>query len=154
MSFYFTKLSHNIKKGWIPEIDFVSFLCRKLTGTQFYISPVFSFYLVFSEIKNLKNQKAFFMKVLSSCLEFKKYHNLISAPLFWRRRRRRGRRRRRRRIYRQRYYRRRQIWRRRYYYRRRYYRRRHLFYRRRHIFYRRRHLFYRRRYFFHRRRYG
>ena len=148
MSFYFTKLSHNIKKGWIPEIDFVSFLCRKLTGTQFYISPVFSFYLVFSEIKNLK--KAFFMKVLSSCLEFKKYHNLISAPLFWRRRRRR----RRRRIYRQRYYRRRQIWRRRYYYRRRYYRRRHLFYRRRHIFYRRRHLFYRRRYFFHRRRYG
>ena len=149
MSFYFTKLSHNIKKGWIPEIDFVSFLCRKLTGTQFYISPVFSFYLVFSEIKNLKNQKAFFMKVLSSCLEFKKYHNLISAPLFWRRRRRR-----RRRIYRQRYYRRRQIWRRRYYYRRRYYRRRHLFYRRRHIFYRRRHLFYRRRYFFHRRRYG
>ena len=151
MSFYFTKLSHNIKKGWIPEIDFVSFLCRKLTGTQFYISPVFSFYLVFSEIKNLKNQKAFFMKVLSSCLEFKKYHNLISAPLFWRRRRRR---RRRRRIYRQRYYRRRQIWRRRYCYRRRYYRRRHLFYRRRHIFYRRRHLFYRRRYFFHRRRYG
>ena len=149
MSFYFTKLSHNIKKGWIPEIDFVSFLCRKLTGTQFYISPVFSFYLVFSEIKNLKNQKAFFMKVLSSCLEFKKYHNLISAPLFWRRQRRR-----RRRIYRQRYYRRRQIWRRRYYYRRRYYRRRHLFYRRRHIFYRRRHLFYRRRYFFHRRRYG
>lgn len=149
LSFYFTKLSHNIKKGWIPEIDFVSFLCRKLTGTQFYISPVFSFYLVFSEIKNLKNQKAFFMKVLSSCLEFKKYHNLISAPLFWRRRRRR-----RRRIYRQRYYRRRQIWRRRYYYRRRYYRRRHLFYRRRHIFYRRRHLFYRRRYFFHRRRYG
>lgn len=150
LSFYFTKLSDNIKKGWIPEIDFVSFLCRKLTGTQFYISPVFSFYLVFSEIKNLKNQKAFFMKVLSSCLEFKKYHNLISAPLFWRRRRRR----RRRRIYRQRYYRRRQIWRRRYYYRRRYYRRRHLFYRRRHIFYRRRHLFYRRRYFFHRRRYG
>lgn len=149
LSFYFTKLSHNIKKGWIPEIDFVSFLCRKLTGTQFYISPVFSFYLVFSEIKNLKNQKAFFMKVLSSCLEFKKYHNLISAPLFWRRQRRR-----RRRIYRQRYYRRRQIWRRRYYYRRRYYRRRHLFYRRRHIFYRRRHLFYRRRYFFHRRRYG
>ena len=151
LSFYFTKLAEDIKKRWIPEIYFVPFFCRKLTGFQFYISAVFSRYLVFSEIRNLKNQKSFSMKVLCSCLKFKKYHNLISAPLFWRRRRRRI-------FYRRRYYRRRRIWRRRYYYRRRYYRRRSLFWRRRYYYrrryYRRRSFFYRRRSIFYRRRFG